>query len=76
MDKNKLVSSVIIAVSLIVSSLILSHRLNKLGDEIRDAGIYSGNAGKLRNAHNRPLRIILVDDSEAQLIRKDKDPNE
>ena len=75
MDKNKLVSSVIIAVSLIISSLILSHGMSKLGVNIVDAGIYSGNAGKLRNDQNRPLRIILDDGSEVRLS-KNQDPNE
>jgi hypothetical protein len=75
MDKNKLVPSVIIAVSLIISSLILSHSMSKLGVNIVDAGIYSGNAGELENKYNQPLRIILDDGSEVRL-RKDQDPNE
>ena len=60
MDKSKLVSSVIIAVSLIISSIILSHGMSKLGVDIKDAGIYSGNV-KLQNDNNRPLKIIIED---------------
>lgn len=58
MDKSKVVSSVIIAVSLIISSLILSYGMSKLGVDIKDAGIYSANV-KLQN--NRPLRITIDD---------------
>ena len=75
MDKNKLISSVIIAVSLIISSLILSHSMSKLGVDIKDAGIYYRKIS-LEHANNRgPLKILLDDDSEVRL-RKDQDPNE
>ncbi len=75
MDKTKLVSSVIIAVSLIISSLILSHSMGKLGADIKDAGIYSRKIS-LEHANNQgPLKILLDDDSEVRL-RKDQDPTE
>ena len=75
MDKSKLIPSIIIAVSLIVSSLILLHGMSKLGADIKDAGIYSRKIS-LEHANNRgPLKILLDDDSEVRLIQ-DQDPNE
>jgi len=74
MDKSKVVSSLIIAVSLIISSLILSHGMSKLGVDIKDAGIYSRQIS-LQHQNNRgPLKILLDDDSEVRL-RTDKNQN-
>ena len=66
MDKSKLLPSVVISLALIISSIILSFGMNKLGLKIMDAGIYSANV-KLRNDNNRALRIIIDDDSEIRL---------
>ena len=74
MDKAKFAPSIIIAVGLIVSSLILSYSMNKLGDDIIDAGIYSRKVS-LEHANNGiPLRIKLDKDSVDQL-KTDQDPN-
>ena len=63
MDKSKLIPSIIVAVSLIVYSLILTHGISKLGDDIIDAGIHSRKIS-LEHANNRgPLKILLDDDS-------------
>jgi hypothetical protein len=66
MDKSKFLPSIIVSVALIISSTILFFGMNKLGDKIKDAGIYSANV-KLRNDNNRALRIIIDDDSELRL---------
>jgi len=73
MDKTRLLPSVILSLSLIMSSIILSFGMNKLGDKIMNAGIYSREI-ELANDNNRALRIILDDASELRL-HSSQDPN-
>jgi hypothetical protein len=69
MDKSKLAPSMIIAVGLIVSSLIISYSMGKLGDDIRAAGIYSRKVD-----FPSMLRIQLDEDSVVQL-KTGQDPS-
>ena len=67
MDKQKLIPYIVLAVSLIVSSLILSFSMSKLGDDIIAAGIHSRKIS-LEHANNRgPLKIVLDDNSELKI---------
>jgi hypothetical protein len=70
---NTLKSAIIIAVAMIVSSLILSYSMRKLGRDIFAAGIHISRIS-LENANNGgPLRIVL-DAKSAVQIKPESDP--
>jgi hypothetical protein len=67
MDKAKLAPSIVIAIGMVLSSLIISISMGKLGDDIVAAGIHSRQIS-LRHANNgAPIRISLDDDSVVQI---------
>ena len=69
MNKSKLEPSILVAIFLIVSSLILSYSMGNLGEDIIAAGIYSNSIKiSLSHANNgAPLRILLEKRSEINL---------
>lgn len=64
MEKPNLTPSIILAVAMIVSSLILCYSMSKLGDDVVAAGIHSRKIS-LQNANSTgPLKVVLDDRSE------------
>ena len=69
MDKSKLAPSIIISVGLIVSSLILSYSMSKLGEDIVTAGIHS------RQVDFPNLFKIRLDEASVVQLKTGQDPN-
>ena len=75
MDKSKLIPAAILAVSLIISSLLLSFSMSNLGDDIIAAGIHSRKMSLSHENNGSPLRIVVDKRSEIQM-KTAQDSNE
>ena len=67
MEKPNLTPSVIVAAALVVSSLILSYSLSKLGDDEIAAGIHSRKVSLDNTTNTGPFRVVLDKKSELKI---------
>lgn len=75
MEKPSLAPSIIIAVALVASSLMLSYSLFQLGDDVIAAGIYSRKIS-LQNANGTGgLRVVLDEKSELKIESEGEQAN-
>lgn len=67
MEKPNLTPAIIISAALIVSSLILSYSMFRLGDDIVAAGIYSRKISLSSASGTSGVRVILDDKSQLKI---------
>lgn len=67
MENSRLTPSLIVAASLIASSLIMFYGMAQLGKSIEAAGVHASDISLDAGHRTKPIRVLLDDGSELQV---------